>query len=273
MTKRLHNEYPAEACLKYHQAAAKYFGDNQLDWQRMTFDRIVVYGGLMRRFGIEPKGLVYAGAHYAQLLWTWFALGFRKMLLVEPDPEVLRSLHWFVNGAREFMVAYDTFLDAETAAEIHVAGCGVEAEDGESVLYVMSDTGLSSLLKPNEPAFESQAEAHGVDAFTISKEITVPVKTLDTIMTQVRPELEPSDFNSLYLNIQGAELRALEGGRETLKHLELILLENNFTKRYEGCPEAEELDGFLAEVGFEAVWGQISPQLGNGMTLYVNRRS
>ncbi|MDX1433391.1 MAG: FkbM family methyltransferase [Gammaproteobacteria bacterium] len=272
MTQRVHNDYPAEALLKYHQVAERYFGKGYLGWYRMTFDRVVVYGDLMRRFGIAPKGMIYVGAHYAQLLWTWFALGFRRMLLVEPNPEVLRNMHPFVEAAREFMVAYDGFLDHETTTQIDLAACAVDAEDGERVLYVMSDTGLSSLLEPIESAFESQAKALGVGAFKVSREITVPVKSLDTILAQGRPHHEPEDFNSLYLNIQGAELRALQGARDTLGHLDFILLENNFIKRYEGCPEAEELDRFLADAGFDATWGQASPQLGNGMTCYVNRR-
>ena len=271
VTNPLHNDYPVEALLKYNQVAERYFGNGHLQWQRMTIDRIVVYGTLLRRFGIAPRGMIYVGAHYAQLLWTWFALGYRRMLLVEPNPDVLRHMHPFVEAAREFMVAYDELLGNEIGTDIDLAACAADAEDGERVLYVMSDTGLSSLLKPSEPAFESQAKALGVESFTISRELSVPVKTLDTILTHVQPADAREEFNSLYLNIQGAELRALRGGRETLRHIDFVLLENNFVERYENCPQAEEIDRHLHEAGFEPTWGQANPQLGNGMTFYVKR--
>ena len=75
----------------------------------------------------------------------------------------------------------------------------------------------------------------------------------------------------MYMNIQGAELMALQGATKALDHLKGILLEINFNERYNDSPSADALDEYLAGFGFEPQWGQINtrPGTGNGFALYT----
>ena len=53
------------------------------------------------------------------------------------------------------------------------------------------------------------------------------------------------------LDIQGAELLALKGAGEILKHIDYIYTEVNVNELYEGCALLPELESFLKKRGFK----------------------
>ena len=70
-------------------------------------------------------------------------------------------------------------------------------------------------------------------------------------MESVLPEAaQRTRANLLTMDIQGAELMALRGGTETLRHVDAIQLEVNYDELYEGCPSIWDLDAFLESQGF-----------------------
>ena len=72
---------------------------------------------------------------------------------------------------------------------------------------------------------------------SITSQLTLPSRTLDTVVTE--SGWEAADFNFMHMNIQGAELMALKGGKKTLSHLEGVLLEKNLVSRYEDLPPTD----------------------------------
>jgi hypothetical protein len=54
-------------------------------------------------------------------------------------------------------------------------------------------------------------------------------------------------------DIQGAELLALRGARETLPQFDAIVLEVSFDDLYTGCAQVEEIDQFMETAGFERI--------------------
>jgi hypothetical protein len=55
------------------------------------------------------------------------------------------------------------------------------------------------------------------------------------------------------MDIQGAELLALQGAVETLQSIDAINTEINYEELYEGCALVHQLDDFLAHQGFTRV--------------------
>jgi len=90
--------------------------------------------------------------------------------------------------------------------------------------------------------------------------------TIDTFMRT--KNLDPSNYDFWNFDIQGAELKAIMGGEESLKHVKALYLEVNSEEVYKGCPTIPELDEHLAARGFQRTLTTMVHQ-GWGDALYV----
>lgn len=230
---------------------------------------VLTLGTLLRRYRIQPTGILYVGANYGQLLWVWLLLGFRNVLMIEPQAEVIKALEMIARAASGLSLINDRFLGCEDATQIQLARCAVGEQDGEAELYVMSCSELSSLLKPNESLLRPGGKSSDV---SLVEQVKVPVRTIDSLLQELEAGASTPRYNALYMNIQGGELKALRGAPKTLETLDFIYLENNFEARYDGTPTADEITTFLSDFGFEAKWGMVQPSVGNGYTAYVKPR-
>lgn len=94
---------------------------------------------------------------------------------------------------------------------------------------------------------------------TFEQTITVPVTTIDTWTTE--NSIKKIDF--MWLDLQGAELLALQGAQNILKTVTVILIEINVTERYKNAPLYDEIKTWLTARGFKldqeslhhATWG------------------
>jgi chemotaxis protein histidine kinase CheA len=98
----------------------------------------------------------------------------------------------------------------------------------------------------------------------VTQEITLESRSLDTLLSELN--LRPVDFNFLYLDIQGAELLALQGAPQLLKHIEAIYTTVSYEDLFEGAALIDEVDAFLAEHHFVRIaeanpyhpsWGEV----------------
>jgi len=62
--------------------------------------------------------------------------------------------------------------------------------------------------------------------------------------------IDPSGFDFLNIDLQGAELMALKGLGDDLNSINAIVTEVNLAILYKGCPRLYQLDLFLAKKGF-----------------------
>jgi FkbM family methyltransferase len=170
--------------------------------------------------GFIPKGVIHIGAHVGREIQMYMAMGIKHALLIEANPDVYAR------------------LAANVAHLPHVRPihCAIADYDGAAVLRVVSNDQSSSLLK-----LKLHAELY--PQYVETKQITVPCRKLDTLMKEQK--LRPEDFDLLVIDIQGAELLALQGAVETLRHMEAILTEVNLDELYEGCALLDDIDRFL----------------------------
>jgi hypothetical protein len=90
--------------------------------------------------------------------------------------------------------------------------------------------------------------------------------TIDTFFS--RNGLDSSKYDFWNFDIQGAELMALKGAEEAIKHAKAIYLEVNINELYVGCGKIEEVDAFLLERGFRRMLTRVVRQ-GWGDALYI----
>jgi len=174
---------------------------------------------MVRRLGWRPGTCVDVGAAYGN-----FTIECAKVfpeahyLLVEPLAEYEPSLQRL----------------AARNPRVHLARVAAAAQEGQITFHVHKDLVGSSLFR--------EAEGSGVDGV----ERTVPTATLDQLCQahQVHgPYL-------LKLDVQGAELSALQGARVVLQQTEYVILETSLFKFFLDGPQLHDVVAFMGAQGF-----------------------
>ena len=74
----------------------------------------------------------------------------------------------------------------------------------------------------------------------------------------------------MWLDMEGNELNALNGGLSILNTVKVIYTEVNLQTFWNGCVRYEELTAWLENHGFEKMWEDITPNW-HGNALFVNK--
>jgi FkbM family methyltransferase len=116
-----------------------------------------------------------------------------------------------------------------------------------SFSLVQANEGASSVL----PAHPDYCEAtHKHDWWYNEQMITVPCRTLDTWASQEK--IHFIDF--MWLDMEGAELPALQAGTNLLKTVKVIYTEVNFQEFRTGMTQYDDLVAFLAKHDFVQIY-------------------
>lgn len=101
-----------------------------------------------------------------------------------------------------------------------------------------------------------------------TKRISLQTKTLKTFYEE--NHISPTDLNFMNLDIQGAELMALEGAGDILNDIDYIYTEVNIDELYEGCCLLHEMDAHLSKYYFKRVLINMTKH-GWGDAFYVKK--
>jgi FkbM family methyltransferase len=116
-------------------------------------------------------------------------------------------------------------------------------DGGEHTLYVNNDDATSSLF-PLNPAYN--------DPFNHLSELRT-VRTMPVATRRLDEVLPPDPVDFLKLDIQGAELMALQSAPETLSRTAAIHCEVEFSPTYQGQPLYPEVQQHLNDAGFDLI--------------------
>lgn len=119
----------------------------------------------------------------------------------------------------------------------------VGKSDGEMVtLNLTSGIGCTSIYEPNQALLAPYWHRR---YWQVEKRIPITLTTLDTICHRhgIRPD-------ALKLDIQGAELAALQGAEAILGNVLAVELEVAFSETYVGQPLFADIDAFMRARGF-----------------------
>ena len=176
-----------------------------------------------------------------------------RLYAFEPVPElfeVLKKRTLSLGPVKCFPYA---LAEKSGTASLHVSS-GYHEVSGRSC--VPAD-GSSSLLRPTGH-FEL---CPNVD---FDKQIEVPVTTIDEFAKQ--QELNRIDF--MWLDLQGMELKTLQGAQTVLKTDSSVYLEASTKELYESAPRYADIERWMKSKGFVPKYVAI-PKDGHGNALFI----
>ena len=200
---------------------------------------------VLNLMNIEVQGVLHVGAHECEEFSFYLDL-----LGVEPQHIV-------------WMDALSEKVQEATARGIpNVFEAVLSDKDGENVVFHQTNNGQSSSVLPLGTHTIHHPQIHVVQSIP---KITT---TLDTFFAHHK-ELDTTRLNFWNLDIQGMELKALQGGIEALTHADVVYIEVNTEELYEGCALLPEVDNFLIGNGFQRNLTEIKRHWGWGDALYI----
>ena len=176
------------------------------------------------------KGIIHVGGHDGSELDLYRSLGLYNTILFEPQVRLYNIIKEKIyNSEKAFNVGLS---DVEGELELNLSS--IEAGDGAS----------SSFLKP---AIHLTEHPH----ITFNEVELCKVTTLDKVITE--NNIDMSQYNYLDIDVQGYELKVLNGAKSILPNISVINAEVNRAEVYAGCPMIEDIDSYLAQYGFNRV--------------------
>ncbi len=219
-------------------------GFNDSSWMAMAqirFNMLISVTELLRVYGVKANGVLHVGAHEAEEAEDYHSHSWGPVIWVEMLPDKYELLQ-----NRFFGDSQNTVFDA---------ACWDE-DDVELPMYRANNGQSSSLLPP-----ELHLTYHPDIIF--SEKANVRTRRLDSILPKT------AKFDFINFDVQGAELRAIDGLGPLLEQVKWAYIEVNELSLYEGCPLIEEIDNFMKKRGFVRIAKRIAGNFGWGDALYV----
>lgn len=218
----------------------------------------LMYGALFRRFGIVPRGVIHLGANVGQEALAYLTLGYERALFVEPEPTVFAQLTRHLAYVDKLAGVIGRFVGLDAGRWSQAFQVAVGNSIGSVKLFVQPKSSqANSILAPIPGSMGNILQAPVA-------EVDVPLTTVDQLMLELADGWQMSDFNVLYVNVEGAELMALQGAKDTLAHMEFAFIEVNLEAHYEGEPSDDAIERHMRSAGFELRWtcGGMVPDTG-----------
>lgn len=187
---------------------------------------------------IKVNGVIHVGAHRGEEIYDYEKLGAKKIIWVEPNPDVFNELEIALSRAQASVESYGFCVAASDSdcKEIDFYICY-----GPDAGFMTGNKGCSSLLRPKGRFEEWYKET-----------IKVETVKLDTLIES--NEFNYSDFQLLDMDAQGAELLVLKGAIKVLENIKYITTEVTWNNPdYIGNVMFDELIDYLNSLGFEHI--------------------
>jgi FkbM family methyltransferase len=189
---------------------------------------------LLAELGPEfPKsGVLHIGAHVGEEVDAYLKMGFETVYLVEANPESCRAMEGKFKDMSRLRIFNYAVSDSNGYADLHMH---------------------TSRRGSTEPASILQMKRLKEIVTTLSTPAAIRVEaiTLDSFVQRHR--ISSDGISLMNIDIQGAELMALRGGRNLLSHLQALIVEVALIELYDGAPLEMDIVEFLSQHNFERV--------------------
>jgi len=197
---------------------------------------------LVRIFKVQPNGVLHVGAHMAE----------EAPMYEEYQWQGSSKIYWV-----ESQQALADELSKNLDKSVHDVTCAtVWNASGLRLQFKHTNNSQSSSL------LDLHLHSQKYPGIIVDHSYEVITTRLDEIFTI-------GEFDFVALDIQGAELRALEGLGELLKGVKWIYSEVNKVELYKDCALVWDIDKFLGNLGFRRVATRWAFRSGWGDALWM----
>lgn len=203
----------------------------------------------VRRYQIPKVPIIHAGAHYAEERAYYREGGFEPVYWIEALPEVAQTCG----------------LNLVDYQDQHIITAALSDSHGENIKFYIAgiESSSSSLLRPH------LIEASHPDV-TLQKEIELTTTTLDKLFGASR--FGNFETYGLVMDLQGAELKAIQGAGSLLPRVSFIVSEVSNRQLYRKGVTFKSLTQALDDLNFTLHASEINLATGWGEALYISRR-
>lgn len=183
---------------------------------------------LKKEFTLNFKGLIQVGSFISKEFTILKELGISDFILIDANPNIIEELKNNVDS------------NCKILNEL------ISDEDEKLYTFnIANHTQSSSMLK-----FDKHKKYYPTMSDVVD---TIELKsvTLDTLVA--RENIDITKYNTLMMDVQGAEIFVLKGFQENISNIDYIYTELNFDSMYEGCMLEPEFTEYLNGLGFNLV--------------------
>jgi FkbM family methyltransferase len=178
---------------------------------------------LVKDQNLKLRGVLHIGAHFGEENEIYDEMSIPNRFFFEPLPQNYEVLMTRIQGWPSLQVAL-----------------GNQKQEVTMFVDRVNNAMSSSVLKPMK---HLEQYPH----IEFNDRCVVQMVRLDDV------PFDRSLYNFINIDIQGYELEALKGARQTLQSVDYILTEVNNAELYEDCARIEVLSRFLRKYGFDLV--------------------
>jgi len=191
---------------------------------------LIPFQTLLTKYSLNPTGVFHIGASTGQEAKDYNDAGIDNVIWIEAIPEIFNQLQNHISKYPKMIALNEC----------------VGNEDGKGVVFNVSSHGAqsSSILQ-----LGTHKEAHPEVTYVSS--FNTKMKRIDTLISEQHINLE--QFNFLNMDLQGAELMALQGMGVELHKIYFVYIEVNKAELYIGCPLISDIDTYLNRFDFVRV--------------------
>jgi FkbM family methyltransferase len=215
-------------------------GDNDLTFIEACFSK----------YGMQNNGVIHVGAHYAQEAEFYHSI---------QSPYVL-----WIEGVSTVAEVARTRIKKLGFSNQDVVTAMISNLDSKDVdFYYASNNGASSsLLRPR-----NHIAIHPEVKFTIGTTSTYTLNEIVKKFLLEKPKFLPPTI--LVLDLQGAEIAALEGYSRYLEEINFIVIEISVSKIYKKAPGLNDVNKFLEKKNFKLISSKINSNFDYGDALFI----
>lgn len=194
------------------------------------------------KYNIIPRGVIHVGMHTGEEYSIYKSENVKNIIFIEANEQL------FLDGVEKFK--NDKLVSCRHAAISNIK---------EPIIFTITNNGESSSIL-------SLAD-HAMIYPSI-----IPIKSVDMITSTLDDVLmtdEKSLYNVINLDIQGAELKAMQGFKDW-EFIDAVFTEINYREMYKGCALLEDIVTFLMPLGFVMV-EEVNTGAGWGDALFIKQ--
>ncbi len=194
---------------------------------------------------VQPNGILHVGAHKAEELQEYEANKFCGK----------GKIYW-VEGQTDLFNELSSRLDRERNVVIQAYAWNLNNE--EITFNVTNKTASSSLFNLDQHLVK-------YPEIYVKEKIKIYTSRLDAVLPK------DAKFDYVALDIQGSELKALEGLGRLLDQVKWIYTEVSRERLYENAPLLRDMDDFLFQKGFKRRFTAWDRKANWGDALYIHK--